>query len=252
MDGSTLYRIANWDSLYEVAQSRKIKGPLPWISLRTKHDGDGYTELLEHPDGPSHYAAWIALLQVAAKCEPRGSLLRDNSQPATSTVLARQTRIPAEVFEAAVPRLLAIGWLIAEPVAATAVTPTLPPPSRPATSTLPPDSHHAPDTRHNKTVQDKTEEKKARARFTPPTLEEVTAYCQERAAAGKPRVDPVDWHNHYTANGWMVGKVKMKDWRAAVRTWETNKFGKGGQGGHNRPSGRHHQETVGQRPVEEV
>jgi len=84
--------------------------------------------------------------------------------------------------------------------------------------------------------------------FTPPTLEEVTAYCAERAAAGNPPVDPQQWYDHYTANGWMVGRVKMKDWRGAVRTWEKNEFRKGRQHGTDKPSGRHHQTVVGRRP----
>jgi hypothetical protein len=54
--------------------------------------------------------------------------------------------------------------------------------------------------------------------FTRPTLEEVRAYCQERHNL----VDPEAWLNHYTANGWRVGRNPMKDWRAAVRTWETS------------------------------
>ena len=53
-------------------------------------------------------------------------------------------------------------------------------------------------------------------RFTPPTLEEVTDYCQERNKG----VDPQRWYDFYTAKGWMIGKNKMKDWKAAVRTWE--------------------------------
>lgn len=53
-------------------------------------------------------------------------------------------------------------------------------------------------------------------RFTPPTLEEVQAYCQER----KNKVDPQRFIDFYTSKGWFVGKNKMKDWRAAVRTWE--------------------------------
>jgi hypothetical protein len=91
--------------------------------------------------------------------------------------------------------------------------------------------------------------KKARARFRPPTIEEVTVYCTDRAALGKPAVDPQTWYDHYTANGWMVGRNKMKDWKAAVRTWERNEFRKGGHdAGTNRPSGRHHQAVVGKRP----
>lgn len=53
-------------------------------------------------------------------------------------------------------------------------------------------------------------------RFTKPTLEEVAAYCAERGNL----VDPQKWYAHYESNGWRVGKVPMKDWRAAVRTWE--------------------------------
>lgn len=50
----------------------------------------------------------------------------------------------------------------------------------------------------------------------PPTLDEVKAYCQERGN----RVDPERFIDYYTANGWKVGKNPMKDWKAAVRTWE--------------------------------
>jgi hypothetical protein len=58
--------------------------------------------------------------------------------------------------------------------------------------------------------------------FTPPTLEEVASYCLERNNG----VDSVKWHNFYSSKGWMIGKNKMKDWKAAVRTWETQKEAK--------------------------
>ena len=64
---------------------------------------------------------------------------------------------------------------------------------------------------------DKTTKRK---RFDPPTLEEIRAYCQERDN----NVDPEKFFNYYTANGWHVGRYKMKDWKAAVRTWEKNNF----------------------------
>lgn len=62
--------------------------------------------------------------------------------------------------------------------------------------------------------------KTPRKTFTPPTLEQVTAYCLERGN----HVDAQQWIDHYTANGWKVGRNAMKDWRAAVRTWERNGF----------------------------
>lgn len=53
-------------------------------------------------------------------------------------------------------------------------------------------------------------------KFVPPTLDEVISYCKERNNS----VDPQRFIDFYTAKGWMVGKNKMKDWKAAVRTWE--------------------------------
>ena len=53
-------------------------------------------------------------------------------------------------------------------------------------------------------------------RFTPPTVEEVRAYCNEKGYA----VDPERFVDFYASKGWMVGKSKMKDWKASVRNWE--------------------------------
>lgn len=53
-------------------------------------------------------------------------------------------------------------------------------------------------------------------RFIPPTIEQVTEYCELR----KNSVDPVKWYAHYTSNGWKVGKNPMKSWKAAIVTWE--------------------------------
>jgi hypothetical protein len=50
----------------------------------------------------------------------------------------------------------------------------------------------------------------------PPTLEMVQQYCVDR----KNLVDPNRWLDFYAAKGWMIGKNRMKDWKAAVRTWE--------------------------------
>lgn len=57
-----------------------------------------------------------------------------------------------------------------------------------------------------------------RKNFIPPTLEEVQAYCKER----NNNVDAQKWHDFYQSKGWYVGKNKMKDWKACVRTWEKN------------------------------
>lgn len=57
-------------------------------------------------------------------------------------------------------------------------------------------------------------------RFVKPSLDEVIAYCQERRNS----VNPEKFIDYYESNGWKVGKNSMKDWKAAVRTWEKNSF----------------------------
>ena len=54
-------------------------------------------------------------------------------------------------------------------------------------------------------------------RFTPPTSEEVAEYCKEKGYA----IDPERFVSFYAQKGWMVGKNRMVDWRAAVRNWVT-------------------------------
>lgn len=56
-------------------------------------------------------------------------------------------------------------------------------------------------------------------RFVIPSLDEVAQYCRMRGNT----IDPQQFIDHYTANGWRVGNVQMRDWRAAVRTWEARR-----------------------------
>lgn len=63
----------------------------------------------------------------------------------------------------------------------------------------------------------KEERGEPRARFTPPTADQVREYCEERGNG----INPEDFVNFYEARGWELGHgTKMKDWKAAVRTWE--------------------------------
>ncbi|MGD9857314.1 MAG: helix-turn-helix domain-containing protein [Planctomycetaceae bacterium] len=64
--------------------------------------------------------------------------------------------------------------------------------------------------------------------FVAPTVDEVAAYCRERDNS----IDPAAFVDHYTANGWTCGRSPMRDWKAAVRTWERNapKFSGKGRG----------------------
>ena len=62
-------------------------------------------------------------------------------------------------------------------------------------------------------------------RFSPPSLDEVQAYIAERGSA----VDAQQFVDFYASKGWMVGKNRMKDWKAAVRTWEKRRKEEAGE-----------------------
>ena len=68
---------------------------------------------------------------------------------------------------------------------------------------------HAPEQQEDESCQ-------KQKRFCRPDAREVADYCRERGN----QVDAQRFVDYYTANGWRVGKNPMKDWKAAVRTWE--------------------------------
>ena len=78
------------------------------------------------------------------------------------------------------------------------------------------------ETKQNKdkqNIEKQNKTKRKRMIYIPPTSDEVAAYCQERGNT----VDPERFVDFYTARGWELKPgQKMKDWRAAVRTWEKN------------------------------
>lgn len=71
------------------------------------------------------------------------------------------------------------------------------------------------DSKDKDSKEESASEEKSK-RFYPPTLDEVKQYCEER----KNNIDPMAFIDFYSSKGWMIGKNRMKDWKAAVRTWE--------------------------------
>lgn len=74
-------------------------------------------------------------------------------------------------------------------------------------------------------------QKPPRPRFVPPTQEEVTAYCKKMDY----RFDPECFMDYYISNGWRVGRNPMKDWKAAVRTWNAKEKEHGKNRNHKQP-----------------
>lgn len=76
--------------------------------------------------------------------------------------------------------------------------------------------HNITELNRTKDIDSGADEPPKQTRFIPPTVEEVAAYVQERGS----RVDPQGFIDFYASKGWMVGRSKMKDWRAACRRAE--------------------------------
>ena len=91
------------------------------------------------------------------------------------------------------------------------VTPTL----QNVTDTVTNDNESKSKSKSKSYIERNTKERTS-SLFAPPTVEEVRAYCIER----NNRVDPERFVDFYSSKNWFVGKNKMKDWKAAVRTWE--------------------------------
>jgi hypothetical protein len=85
----------------------------------------------------------------------------------------------------------------------------------------------------SKGKEKKGKEIKEKKIFITPTINEIRAYCLER----KNKIDAQLFIDKYIGNGWMVGKNKMKDWKAVVRTWEKNDFNTGGTYGNRQTAG---------------
>jgi hypothetical protein len=107
-----MLHIVGWNTHYENANSRKYK-KLSSVMVPNHFDGSRYAELITGENGVARYAAWITLICTAARgtVEQRGYLLRSDGTPHTAASLALITRIPAPIYEDAIPALIRLGWV---------------------------------------------------------------------------------------------------------------------------------------------
>ena len=103
-DQTTVYRVRDWDQLFESRGSRKHQRPLAKISLPTGLDGLVMRRLLSDPQGAAAYGVWVLLLQVAAKAPQRG-VLADRTGAYSAADLMLLTGIPESQVQAALDLL---------------------------------------------------------------------------------------------------------------------------------------------------
>ena len=226
--------IKDWDSTFENSESRK-RQRLGWLYCPTGLDSAGYVELMALGEqGVLAFGVFIAICQWSATRLPlvRGVLSRNDGSELSIAALSRHVRMDESIVTTCLDILQRpeIGWICGE---ITESATNLPPICRASATNLPAACHKDKDKGKEK-VKDKGRT------FQKPSVHEVVQYCTEKGFT----FDPEAMWDHYESNGWVVGRHKMKDWKAAARNWSRRNFGDSKITGGIRPGEKQIFETV--------
>ena len=131
MNTPPTFTIANWESQFENAQSRKLKA-LAWVPIPNGHDSLAYCRLIKRKDGPEIFTAWILMVQLASRCAERGVLASSDGRPYAADDMAVKSRAPERLFTKALPELIRMGWIESDGELAESATPLAEFPTPPA------------------------------------------------------------------------------------------------------------------------
>ena len=235
-----------------------------WIKLTTDmFDNRKIRHLRRLPEGNNIVLIWVMLLTMAGRCNSGGMVFLTENIPYTPKMLADELDFEENTVQLALNALEQLNMIVTDSgyfaIAGWDEYQNIEgmdkireqnrlrkQKQREKQKALPEASHvtsrdsHATDIDIDKDIDKEKENKSIKgrsARFTPPSLDEVKEYCKERGN----KVDADKWFDYYTSNGWKVGKNSMKDWKAAVRTWERSgdRSGKNEATGDTKQSGKH-------------
>lgn len=105
------WRVKDWDALYERGEKKIRK--MEYVLVPNKHDGYGFRCLMAEPDGMALLGAWLLMLQIASKANPRGYLVRASGEPHTPVSIGKMTGGDAAVISRAMEVLACdeVGWI---------------------------------------------------------------------------------------------------------------------------------------------
>jgi hypothetical protein len=210
-----LYRVKDWAKHYENNRTKEMKD-MRWVPFPNTHDGDGYTQLVSGQNGAAMLGAWVACVQVASKCDPRGTLLRGGGKAHDAGSISRITRLDEKIINDMLLRASSrdIGWL--EIVDINEVTGELP--------EIPQEGAPTPQVPANEVgggipfpSLPFLPSRASKKLFVAPTLDQAITYAVE---IGMTKADGEEAFDFYTSKGWVVGKSPMKDWRSSWRNWK--------------------------------
>lgn len=246
-----------------------------WVKITTDmFDNRKIKHLRRLPDGNSIVLIWVMLLTMAGRCNAGGMIFLTENIPYTPKMLADELDFEENTVKLALQaleqfqmivmdgeRFRIAGWeeyqniegldrireQTRKRVAAhreRQAQKALPASNGTCNVTVTPGNATEEEREEDSDIRNKNDnmgdpadapetKRSTRKVFIPPTVEEVSAYCAERGNS----VDPEAFVDFYASKGWMIGKNKMKDWKAAVRTWEQGDKRKGVKnGGRNQKS----------------
>ena len=107
-----IYRIKDWADKFENNRTRELKY-LEWVKFPNPmlDRGDGFAELMHHPNGLAHFGFWCACVFLASRSQVRGTLVRASGAPHCRSSIALTCGIPAPLCDEAAERLVSLGWL---------------------------------------------------------------------------------------------------------------------------------------------
>jgi hypothetical protein len=224
------YRIKNWQDIYEKNRTRELKN-IKWIALPVNLSGDGYCRIMEDKkNGPIIFGCFISIIELAANCDPRGTLIRSTGEPHTFESIGRICRIETPHIEKTISFCVNIlKWIeiididincgiSAQVCGITAERPVLPVMSVMSSSSSVPSSSSFENSKHGKRS----------IIFIPPSFEEFSSYCKEngfeniadRAFKG---YSAGNWHDSHGS--------KIRNWKQKLQhVWFREDNGKSGTG----------------------
>lgn len=209
-----------------------------WIKITTDmFDNRKIKHLRKMPDGNNLVLIWVMLLTMAGRCNANGMIFLTETFPYSTKMLADELDFEENTVKLALGLFEALGMVSFdgefisitgwEEYQNTDRLSEIREYNRLAkqksrerqrllqdVNDMSMTSQSGQDTDKDKDKEIETDKK--RKRFTPPTVEEVKAYCTERGN----KINAEQFVDFYSSKGWMVGKNPMKDWKACIRTWE--------------------------------
>ena len=223
-----MYKISKWSETFETADTRK-RQRLGWFMCPSGNESAGYMELMSRgEDGVLAFGVFIAICQWSATRtkEQRGLICRNDGREMSLELLASTIRISPEIICRSVPILCHpdIAWMTCENTGS-AISLHNTTSNNKAESCQSPagslpvvcQSHPA----NSAIVKGQGEgqgegQGKGRSVFLKPSVEEVSKFVQHNGYA----ISAIEFVDYYESVGWKIGTKPMKNWKAAVRTWE--------------------------------